>query len=213
MSGARPYIVRQGDYVAKIAAQTGCSEDEIWEHPKNDPLREGGRTKDVLHPGDVLYLPDEPVRARAVNLQRDNRHDATVPNVTVRLIFRSDGRPRENQAYRVLDLGAPIEGHTDEQGALSFEAPVLARFARVVFIEPFALYHVGIGYVDPMTESSGLARRLQQLGYLPLEASPEDVSGEDTRDLLKQFQCDQSLADTGEADNDTQGRLRREFGS
>lgn len=54
----RPYIVRQGDYVTKIAMLVGCDEDEVWAHEKNQELKEKGRTKEILAPGDVLFIPE-----------------------------------------------------------------------------------------------------------------------------------------------------------
>ncbi len=36
----RAYVVRQGDYLARIAWQAGVSENDIWEHDENAHRRE-----------------------------------------------------------------------------------------------------------------------------------------------------------------------------
>ena len=36
----RPYVIRQGDYITKLAHQRGFDADAIWNDPKNQSLRE-----------------------------------------------------------------------------------------------------------------------------------------------------------------------------
>ncbi|MFO0653353.1 MAG: peptidoglycan-binding protein [Polyangiales bacterium] len=213
MSGVRPYIVRQGDYVAKIAAQLGCSEDEIWSHEKNKELRESGRTKGVLAPGDVLYVPDVAVKRPAVAIQSGNPFGGNVPRVSVRLIFAERGEPRSKKKYRVWCSGEKREGTTDDGGALSVDVPVTAAMIRVEFEDPFASYPVWIGHVDPSTEQSGVVVRLRQLGYLPGGGALPDDDDASTTDAVKAFQRDRRLDVTGELDEATRSEIEKAFGS
>ena len=51
----------------------------------------------------------------------------------------------------------------------------------VTFSEPFAVYPVRVGYVDPVRERSGVVGRLRQLGYLPGPVASNEELGEDVR--------------------------------
>ena len=211
VAGVRPYIVRQGDYVAKIAVQVGCGEDEIWEHPKNQPLKDSGRTRTVLAPGDVLCVPDDDALRRDVRLQSNNEYRCTIPRVKVRVVFKQDGQACGGRDYRVLDLGDAIEGRTDAQGALTCEVPVDTRSIRVVLLRPFVQFRVDVGHVDPVTASSGVRGRLRQLGYLSPEPDDVELSEQAEQEALRAFQSARALEPTGEADETTQARLVREF--
>jgi hypothetical protein len=208
----RPYIVRQGDHVARLAFQLGYAVDELWDHPANDPLRDGGRTADILHPGDVLYVPDRDPWARPLTLEADNPFSGRIPTVRVELVFKVDGAPRAGEAYEVEDAGSPIKGEASAEGLVSFEVPGTARRVKVVFQEPRAVYHVDVGHVDPVTERSGVFGRLRQLGYLRPDASPEDLSDDDRRGVLGAFQADHGLPPTDTLDDATRALLVRLFG-
>ena len=54
--GTRPYIVRQGDFLSKIAAQLGMDPSRIWELSENDELRARRPNPEMLAPGDVLHV-------------------------------------------------------------------------------------------------------------------------------------------------------------
>lgn len=48
-----PYIVQQGDYLAKLAFVHGFEPDEVWNDPKNADLKKLRPDPNVLAPGDV----------------------------------------------------------------------------------------------------------------------------------------------------------------
>ncbi len=51
------YIVKYGDWMAKIADDHGSTVSEIWNHPENAEHRAKRGSPDVLYPGDVLSIP------------------------------------------------------------------------------------------------------------------------------------------------------------
>ncbi len=53
----KPYIVRQGDFLMKIAHAQGFDADVVWSDPKNEGL-ERTRDPNLLHPGDLLWVPE-----------------------------------------------------------------------------------------------------------------------------------------------------------
>lgn len=213
VAGMRPYIVRQGDYVAKIAARVGCGEDEIWEHPKNASLHGDRRSVGVLNPGDVLYVPVGPQSADEVIPQSDNCYRGKVPRTRVRLVFKLDGEPRTHRECVVSGTGDAVRASTDGDGALTLEVPTVVRYLRVTFQEPREEFEVAIGHIDPTTETSGVRARLRQLGYLQTRTDDALSLAVDTRDALACFQHDHGLPETGEADEATRESIEKAFGS
>ncbi len=209
----RPYIVRQGDYVARTAAAIGCSEEEIWDYEKNRELKAHGRTEEVLNPGDILYVPDRRLPGVAVTLQADNAFAARVPAVMVRVKFMVDGAPRANQKYTVECAGGPVEGTSDGEGVVEFDVSTATRSVIVVFDDPPGAYALNIGGTDPATVNSGVFGRLRQLGYFGLSTDRDAVSDEDLAAALASFQQSQGVEPTGEMDEETRRRLETAFGS
>lgn len=69
------------------------------------------------------------------------------------------------------------------------------------------VYNVMLGYLDPVTEPTGVQQRLANLGY---DCGPDDgVIGSRTKSALKEFQKQQGLPCTGEVDSDTRATLER----
>ena len=54
------YVVKYGDYLTKIASEHGTTWQAIWNHPANAELRAKRGSPDILYPGDVLQIPDQP---------------------------------------------------------------------------------------------------------------------------------------------------------
>ena len=51
------YVVKYGDWLAKIAEDHGSTVAAIWSHPGNAAHRAKRGSPDVLYPGDVLQIP------------------------------------------------------------------------------------------------------------------------------------------------------------
>lgn len=192
--------------------ETGHSEDDIWNAPKNEPLRQSGRSRDVLHPGDILYVPDTPPDPSALTLTAENGYAAAIPVIRVEIAFAADDEPRASQKYRVELPGRTIEKTTGADGVVAFDAPVTLRFATIEFIDPPASYRVHLGGLDPVRERSGQLQRLRQLGYLPETPPAEEVTGEALRAATSRFQRQQGLTPSGDMDDETAARLERAFG-
>lgn len=158
--------MRQGEYLASIAYRAGCDPDEVWDDPKNAHLRESARTREVLCPGDVLFLPNGEARPREVNLHGSNSFEAVIPSITVRVLFAENGAALASRPCVVQILGAPLERETDADGALTFSVGVDVRDVIVIFPGHYCVYRLQIGDLDPINERSGQIARLQQLGHL-----------------------------------------------
>lgn len=201
----RPYVVRQGDYLDKLAHLHGFSADEIWHHEKNRALREARPSPSLLAPGDVLHVPLEPGgRHTEVYAKAVNRFRARVPMVAVTVALRDeDGEPScVGEPFSVAVGDERLEGTVDEAGRVRLELPVTVSEVTVVLEGLGVSMPVRVGHLDPLEEPSGVRHRLEHLGY-------------DTRDLVeatRAFQREHDLEPTGLVDAPTRRALSLEHG-
>lgn len=207
-----PYVIRQGDHLARLAAERGFDPVKVWNDSANEGLRAVRASPQVLAPGDVLYIPEpKPRTPMAVTVGASNRFKMTVPRATIRVSFARHGRRHANAAFRVDGFrGAPIEGTTTAEGLAEFDLPLDVRAATLTLVEARLVYRLRVGGLDPASEASGARSRLRHLGYLPTHghapSSAEDSANELTR-ALRAFQIDHGLEPTGQLDSATQAAL------
>lgn len=214
----RPYIVRQGDYLTQIAYIRGFSAEEVWNHPRNDVLRQERSSPDILQPGDILYLPDarEDWNPLRLTIGKENHFTARTPTVEIKLMLKNaDRTPIANQPFRVEGMGPnPFKSTTDEQGVALFHVPVHVREVGLSLGEAGPYYRVHVGHMDPPVELSGVAKRLTHLGYLaPVDFRKIDPSADVLRDAIAAFQKAQGLQATGIIDDKTRETLIQSHGS
>jgi hypothetical protein len=210
----RPYVVRQGDYLTKIAHAVGGDPMAIWQHPRNAALRAKRSSPEILHPGDIVYLPD-PGPGCDVRAGTSNRFRGALPTVPVRLRLRDEsGSPIAAAAFVVRGVDAEIHGTTDGEGALRIEVPITARQVSIELVESGRRYRVLVGDMDPVSEPSGVWKRLRHLGYLASRhIGPGGAYGGPLSRAISQFQVDSGLPATGRIDQATRDALVAAHGS
>ncbi len=210
----RPYVIRQGDYLTKLALAMGFDADAVWSHPDNQALREKRPDRNILHPGDVLRVPEpEAASLPQVSPNTGNRYKARVPTVDIELALRDgSNQPLANKAYQVLGMGKPVQGTTDGDGLATFSVPVRLREVRVTLDGSQHSFRVLVGDMDPVDEPSGVWKRLRHLGFLAHdELAPE--SDEAVSEAVAAFQREAGLEPTGEVDQAMREALVRAHGS
>jgi hypothetical protein len=210
MSGTMmPYIVRQGDYLAKLAFVLGFDADEVWNDPKNADLKTLRPNPNILAPGDILYVPEKkPDDGLPIEKGADNNYSAPVPKVEVVLVFRSDDQPLANEPCEVLGLDG-ADPSTDADGKLTLKIPVTIRQVSVHFTGPDLTYDIRVGDMDPHTEDSGVKKRLANLGFFPQTSrrNPDIDEDEMLGAALSLFQKANGLEPTGKIDDATRKAL------
>ncbi len=170
----RDYVVRQGDYLTRIAALQGFDAKAVWMHAENEALRRRRDNPDVLAPGDILRIPDEPRRGGPRFTSGDTRrYRAEVPVVKVQIRLSGVGTAIEGEPWVVEGASRdPIHGTTDATGVVAFEVPVTVTQCVLFLPARRISYPLAIGHLDPIDTESGVAQRLEHLGYLapPLRA-------------------------------------------
>jgi len=215
----RPYVIRQGDYITKLGHTMGFDPSAIWSHPKNAALRERRPDPDMLHPGDLLWVPDAPeLRRLAVRAGVTNRYAAQIPKKSVELRLQVGGAVLAKEPYVILGLGPdPIEGETDGLGWLKTRVDVNVREIEVLLPAKARTLRLRIGDLDPVDTLAGLRKRLLHLGfYQPTKVGAENQDATDGDALvaaLKAFQASESLPSNGKLDDATKSALERAHGS
>ncbi|APR86251.1 Hypothetical protein A7982_11600 [Minicystis rosea] len=209
----RPYVIKQGDYLEKVAHALGSDPDKIWNDPKNAELKQQ-RDPNLLHPGDILYVPAPEPQWMPLTANTSNLYVAKVPRTKVSLVFKDLDEPRANEPYVIHGMGEPEEGTTDGNGALEISVPVHVRELQVMFPKSHVTYPVHVGDMDPIGEPTGVRKRLQHLGYY--EEPSADAGEGDTeaaeRAAIHAFQIDHELLPTGTLDDETRSMLLEKHG-
>ena len=204
----RAFVVRPGDHIASIAHAAGLDPDVVWNHPRNAPLRDAGRTPSLLHENDIVYLPEARPSTSSVSAGATHRFVANIPRLKTRARFVQGSAPIANEACVIEVPGLPpARGQSDGDGWVEVEAPVGARAAVVRFEQRPVVVELALGHLDPVTTESGVRMRLQLLGlYLGHWRSGPDTL---LATALRTFQREQGLTETGEADEPTRSALSR----
>jgi hypothetical protein len=218
MSGDfQPYVVKQGDYLAKLAFLHGFDAEAVWNDAKNEDLRTRRRDPDVLFPGDIIYIPVRTPSTQDVTARSSNDYEAEIPMTEVSLVFEgSDGKAIASEPCEVRGLvGAsdapPQKMATDGSGTLKLEVPVTTRELEVAFPAHNVIFHVGIGDLDPDDELPGVRKRLRNLGFLSLDPNYAD-DDDMLPGALSAFQGQHGLPQTGQLDEATRKLLLDKHG-
>lgn len=175
MSAMRPYVIRQGEYLAKIAFAEGFDADAVWTHDKNKELKERRKTHWILYPGDVVFVPDSEHGRCPAGLESSNEYSAKVPHVWCNFVFRRGNEALANARCDVEFGGQVREETTRENGGLSVRVPTIVRDVIVTFHEHNLQFWVSVGDLDPADEPGGKEQRLENMGYLREE--PTEAAG------------------------------------
>jgi hypothetical protein len=213
----KPYVVKQGDYLNKLAHRLCFDADEVWNDPANAELKDQRGKGDILKPGDILFVPDEPPKTNPFTAESSNEYVAKVPTITVELILEQGGEPLADEPYRVEGIGDDEQKQADGEGTVSFEVPVHVREVLLELVERGQKMRVCVGELDPVSDASGARMRLTNLGYCPKSfAGADQYEAHDDGLLhaaLRSFQAAQGLESTGELDDATQQALLDAHGS
>lgn len=213
-----PYIVRQGDYLAKLAFIHGFDADEVWSHPKNAELAKLRADPNILAPGDILHIPVKKKEGLSIRKGATNRYVAKAPKVRVCIAFKTaDEQPLANEPYEIEGLGgteleSKVKGTTDENGNLQIDAPVHVRELSAYFPRLHRMFQIRVGDMDPIAEATGIRKRLRHLGIGDerLVKNLEDPMV--LSDAVASFQEAQGMSPTGELDADTRDALLKAHG-
>lgn len=211
----KPYVIKQGDYLLKVAHLLGFDADEVWN--ANAELKALRKDPSLLKAGDVLFVPDEPKPKLRLNKEETNAFVARVPAVKLALHVAEEGEPLKNEKYVIEGLGDESERVTDGEGKLELTVPVHVREVIVRFVKTGKRMKLAVGELDPPDTPSGARMRLTSLGFYGAKLTGKDQYVAHDEEALAQavraFQASKDLPVTGELDAATRDALVAEHGS
>ena len=208
------HLVQQGECVSSIATQYGLFWETVWNDPGNAQLKQLRRDPNVLLPGDVLVVRDRQLReeSRPTDAKHSFVRKGVPAKVKLRLVnLRQE--PRPGLSYIANIDGEVHSGVSDGDGYIEFAVkPTVQKVVLNVDDNGSQeKYQVRLGHMDPVTELSGVRKRLANLGF---DCGPDSGSLEDsTRTALETFQTSVNLPATGEPDDATRSKLQEAHGS
>jgi hypothetical protein len=192
----QPYVIKQGDYLALIGYRLGFDADTVWNDPSNESLRNQRSDPNVLFPGDVLYVPDPPVAAPSgTSLQTGSNNSFTSSAPTVQVSLKFVDAALASQSVTIAELPEMTGLTTGGDGTLSLTLPVTLQSLSVVFANDGPTFLCQVGDMNPLDTVSGIAHRLQNLGYLNPNEDDDGSDVDAIRAALLLFQANQPNAD------------------
>ncbi len=185
-----PYVICQGDYVAKLAYAFDFDADAVWNDPKNAELRQARPNPNVLLPTDVLYIPPQAGKTttpQSLTVGATNTFVSTPPTVTVTIRFLD--APLASQAYSVPELPDLVAQTTGQDGTATLVIPVSLERFTILFTESETSFSFDTGHLDPVDAITGVFQRLQSLGYIAADATVDPPDLEMIRMALRVFKA------------------------
>ena len=207
-----PYVVCQGDHLRTIAMRFGLEPAKLWDDPKNARLKDLRGDGDVLHPGDLLYVPTKKPTGQPLRARTKNRYRAKIPTMPVALTLSDADGPLADQPYEVRGLRLregepPPTGTTDGDGRVSLELPVDTRLVEFYLPKRHIIVRVKVGDMDPIDEETGVVKRLMNVGVFSKGTHPARA---DIAAGLCAYQQRRGLRVTGRLDQRTRDELEAE---
>lgn len=205
----REYIVRQGDFLAKLADRLGFDAKEVWDDERNRALRELREDPNVLCPGDVLWIPEEGEERLPLSLGASNAFVAEVEEITLTLTLAVGKEPFRKERYEIQGPAEPAKERTDQNGKLTLTVPADVDELRIFLPDRNAIIPVRIGHLDPPQTISGARGRLVNLGYYGYAYTDEHRDDPDAFQIaLSAFQRDHGIRPSGTLDPTTAKALK-----
>lgn len=203
------YTVVQGDSIIRLADQHGLFSDTIWNDPANAALKSKRKDMNELVPGDVVVIPDK--RPKRIEIATNSKHRFRRKGIPAlyRLQLFDVEEPRANQSFTLTVDGNVVEGNTDANGMLQVHVPATAKAGELIIGPDKFQLLIDFGHLDPITEISGIQKRLNNLGYHC--GDPDGTLNDATQDALADFQYRFGLDDTGQPDQATLDKLEEVY--
>ena len=203
----------QGETIGGLAKKNGHLPATIWNHSANEELKRRRKNQNILLPNDWVFIPDKSMREESGATETRHRFKMKTPSPTLVLqiipstlpIHANTQKPRSSIPYTLSIGDRTIEGETESEGIIRVESvpPDVDRAILTIFGRSI---QVLIGHLDPEDEDSGIQARLSNLGYL--RGGMEGTPGPKMQAALRTFQSLNNLRVAGEANTETQEKLK-----
>jgi hypothetical protein len=211
------HIVQPGECLSSIADRYGFGRWEtIYQDGANADLRRKRPDPHVLHPGDVVVIPD--LAQRTVQAPTDKRHTFVLKSLRRKLriqLIDDEGNQLATLPFTADDGFRLHAGHTDGDGWLTLDLPVDSTRVEVDVGGWVRVFEPGqLNPIRPDTSDEGTSGAQARLAGLGFDPGPIDgVLGPRTRAAVVAFQRSFGLELSGKVDDPTRAKLQELFAS
>ncbi len=208
-----------GDCALSLSAARGFADwSTVWNSPPNQALHDTRKSPFVLAAGDVISVPDLPLKT--VNGATDTSHRFVLKRVWARIHVRFLQRNRDGTeapiagaTCKVTVGGVEAMTSTNGDGWIDVKVVPNARTATVMVdgesnVRPPFAWQLSVGSLLPLTTRQGALNRLANLGY----AAPGENVEQCLSFAVRAFQDESGLESTGEFDSATCDQLEARHG-
>ena len=203
--------IKRGDCIDQIAEQQGLLPNTIWDHPNNQALKNLRKNKNILYPGDKLFIPDKVIKSATVAGGAKHKFKRKAVPAKFKLQMKKNDKPRANLAYTLSIDNTTFEGTTDGDGWIEHSIPPGAQKGRLELDDGKEDYELNLGYLDPVDQIEGVQQRLKNLGYYTGEI--DGVHGDKTRTAIQFYQQENDISVSGKIDAALKDSLHSGHGS
>ncbi len=234
------HTIGKGESVPFLAAGWGFMWQTIWNDGNNSDLKTKRVDPDILLAGDSLYVPDMTAKDVSKPVEQTHNFVKKIPKAKFVLVLRrvpaakkgieagttefwnykdADPAPPDDEAaanvpYHFYADGVLIDqGNTDGNGQLSVTFSPVAAAGRVIFNRgtPQEIsMDLGFREMDPLSEVTGVCKRLYNLGF-PCPTDSTEVTV-DVQMAIQAFQKKYQLTVNGTIDDPTRNKLKEIYG-
>ena len=210
---------KEGECVISISKEAGFADwKTVYQHPKNEKLRQTRPDPSILVAGDQVYVPD--FQPLTVTLKAGSTYTihTKAPHAKVDLVMSDpNGDPYKRVKYQLKVGDNTYTGRTTSEGKIKRKIPAEATEGHLTLFlddsgDTVLEFVIELGGLPPHDTHEGVQARLNNLGYATPDAE-KGKPGPGTAHALRDFQTDHQLPVTGVLDDVTRDRLRTEHKS
>jgi len=212
------HSVEQGECLSTLAVRYRAGDwRALYQHPSNADLRARRPNPNVLLPGDQVFVPDPGTGKVAVcAIDALHRFKVKVATVKLRVVLKdSEDKPLAGKKYVVRFGAAKVSGATTGEGLVEVDVPVTVTSCNLsawIYDDqppdphrPDIEHDLDLGHLDPADAMTGVAARLENLGFLARDRSGDD---EATRAAARRFRATHRLPELHDEDDPIDDTLR-----
>lgn len=209
----KDHIVKQGECFSSIAKEHGFLIKTLWEYSSNAALREKRKNPNVLLPGDKVVIPDMKLSEYDAATEQKHTYQLKADKVKLQLRLLREDKPQARVNYRLQIGGEVMNSQTDGDGWIRTSISAATKTAKLILSPDTSNeeeYELLIGHLDPLEETAGVIKRLDNLGFL---IGSNENKDDELKSALAKFQDKNDLPKTGEGDQNTLDKLKQMHGS
>lgn len=198
------HTVQQGETLLALASKNGLdSWEDIVNASENASLKDTLTDPGIVKPGISLFIPNKEMKQQPSAV--DARHPFNIkrPKAWLRVALKdADGAALASCKYELTVAGTTTSGTLAADGIVEQAVPIDTTAGKLkVWITDttFEEWELKIGWMDPISEESGVQARLANLGF---------DFGDDVASAVKAFQARVGLDVTGTIDDTLREKLK-----